>query len=427
MSLELFVPIILMLVLLLVGVPVGFSLLISSTFGLIWIMGWGPATGIMRGALYSETAQLILTTIPMFILMAEFLRESGITTDIYVMLNSWLGHIRGGLAVATALANGGMAALTGSSTATVAALSSIAVPEMRKYGYGDQLSVGTVAAAGTFASLIPPSIGLILIGVLTEQSISDLFIAAIIPGLLTIFFYVILILVWSNYDHDMSGEMEIKASWKERTGATLVVWPAVLLVILVLGGIYTGAVTPTEAGAVGATGAFILLLYKGGRIEEIRKAGRSATELTAMIFVVLLGAFLFGSYMSATGAIGVLITAVAGAPVPRLIIIAAILLMYIAAGTMMSVLAVIIVTLPVVWPLMVDTWGYDPIWMGIVLIKVIEFGLITPPLGLNVYVAVSTIDVEVTSAFRGAVKFLLADLLVLAILVAYPPIVMILL
>jgi len=425
-NIEIFIPLFLMIALLVIGVPVAYSLMISSTLGMIFLIGFTPTTGVMSGILHSEVAQFILSTIPMFILMAEFLREAEITTDLYKVMHYWLGHYRGGLAIATAITNGAMGALTGSSTATVAALSSIAVPEMRRYEYKDQLSIGTVAAAGTFASMIPPSLGLIILGILTETSISDLFLAALIPGILTVIAYVGLIYAWDLYDPDVSGGKIEKRSLKERIEILRLVASPVILVILVLGGIYSGATTPTEAGAVGASGAFILLLNRGGRLDATISASKRAIELTVMIFFILVGASMFGIYMSSTGFISELTTAIVSLPVPRIVIILGILAVYIVAGAVMSLVSVLIVTIPIVWPLIIDTWGYNPIWFGIVLVKMIEFALITPPLGLNVYVATSTVDVNVGTAFRGAVKFLIADLIVLLIIVLYPDIVFVL-
>lgn len=187
MAIDIFIPAVVLLVMIFIGVPVAYAMFISGTAGLVWIIGYGPTTGIIAGALYNNVASYILTTIPMFILMAEFLKAARLTEDLYVAMESFVGHLKGGLAIATTLANGLMAALTGSSTATVASLASIAVPEMRKFGYDDRLSVGTVAAAGSFAIMIPPSLGLIIVGILTETSISDLFIAGIIPGAPSVF------------------------------------------------------------------------------------------------------------------------------------------------------------------------------------------------------------------------------------------------
>lgn len=426
---EILIPVVFLLILIMIGVPVAFSMLIAGSFGLVWLIGYGPTAGLMPGIFYGKIANYILTTIPMFILMAEFLKEARLTEDLYVAMEAFVGHIRGGLAISTTLANGVMAALTGSSTATVASLASIAVPEMRKYGYDDRLSVGTVAAAGSFAIMIPPSLSLIIIGILTEQSIGNLFIAGIIPGALTVIGYSLVILIWATINKSIDGEGKgVASTWRERSNAVSTVWPALILIVLVLGGIYSGAMTPTEAGGVGAFGAFLLLvLFRDGHLTEIIEGARNAVELSTMIFFILLGAYVFSAYMGATGLTDMLLNTVIGSPLPPIAVLLLVLAIYVMLGTMMSQLAILVLTIPVTYPLLVEGFGYSPIWYGIVIVKTVEIGLVTPPLGLNIYVATSTIDVSASTAFDGAVKFLLADIGVLLTIIAFPDIVTLLL
>lgn len=428
-GLEILIPLIVLLVLIMIGVPVAFSMFIAGSFGLIWLIGYGPTAGLMPGIFYGKIADYILTTIPMFILMAEFLKAARLTEDLYVTMEAFVGHIRGGLAISTTLANGVMAALTGSSTATVASLASIAVPEMRKYGYDDRLSVGTVAAAGSFAIMIPPSLSLIIIGILTEQSIGNLFIAGIIPGALTVIGYACVILVWSTVNKSIDGEGKREASsWRERSNAVSTVWPALILIAVVLGGIYAGAMTPTEAGGVGAFGAFLLLvLFRDGELPDLIEASRDAVELSTMIFFILLGAYVFSAYLGAAGLTDLLLNTVIESPLPPIAVLLLVLAIYILLGTMMSQLAILVLTIPLTYPLLVNGFGYSPIWYGIVIVKTVEIGLVTPPLGLNIYVATSTIDVSASTAFDGAVKFLLADIVVLLTIIAFPGIVTLLL
>lgn len=420
-------PAILLIFLLLLGVPVAFSMLIAGVTGLALILGPGPSEGILSGVLYSQVSGFTLTTIPLFILMAMFLRESGLTKDIFAALQTWVGHFRGGLAIATTITNGILAALTGSSTAAVAALSTIAIPEMRKYGYDDRMSIGTVAAAGTIASMIPPSLGLIIYGILTQNNIGDLFIAGVIPGVLTLIGYIFLIQIWARRE-DVAGDPVPRATWAERSESLSSVWAAVILMTVVLGGIYTGIMTASEAGGVGAVGALIILLYrKHSSQEPIGKACKSAIELTTMIFFILIGAFIFSIYMGATGFTDLLLGSIVSLPFPPFIVLLLVVVAYIGLGTVMDQLAVLVLTLPITYPLAVDTFGYHPIWFGVIIVKTIEIGLITPPLGLNVFVATSTIDVEVSTAFRGAGWFLIVDGLVILLLFAFPNIALVLL
>lgn len=427
MAIDVFIPAVLLLVMIFIGVPVAYAMFISGTVGLVWIIGYGPTTGIIAGALYNNVASYILTTIPMFILMAEFLKAARLTEDLYVAMESFVGHLKGGLAIATTLANGLMAALTGSSTATVASLASIAVPEMRKFGYDDRLSVGTVAAAGSFAIMIPPSLGLIIVGILTETSISKLFIAGIIPGALTVIGYTLVITAWATINPEIDGESGRKSTWKERANATSTVWPAVLLIAIVLGGIYTGVITATEAGGIGAFGAFVIfVVFRDAGLQTIRESSRDAVQLATVIFFILMGAFIFSIYMGATGFTDRLLDMAIAAPLPDFGILLLIIFVYLILGMMMNQLAILILTIPVTYPLLVGGFGYNPIWFGIIIVKTVEIGLVTPPFGLNIFVATSTINVPTLTAFKGAAVFLISDVLILLLLLSFPEIVLVL-
>lgn len=426
-AIELLGPLVLLLVLILVGVPVAYSMLISGMLGVWLVIGTERAIGIYATAPYSQTTHYVLSTIPLFILMAMFLKESGLTEDLFRMIQYWVGHIPGGLAVATTIANGFMAVLSGSSTATAATMASISYDEMSKYDYDERLIMGTVSAAGTFAIMLPPSLALILYGVLTENSIGNLFIGGILPGIITLFGYIFVIFIWIGFSDKEMAEVE-RYSWEKRTRSAKHIWPILLIISAVLGGIYSGVITVTEAAAVGATSAFVVgvVLY-GVRLNEIKDALVESLRINAMIFLIIMAASIFGFYITLTGLTQELLTAIQASPFGPLAVLLLILLLYVALGTFMDQLAVLILTLPVTYPLLVENLGYGPIWFGIVIVKTIEIGLVTPPFGLNVYVASGAVDVSVDVGFRGAVRFLLVDFAVLGLLIAFPEIVTVLL
>jgi len=419
---ELVVPTLLLVVLILIGVPVAFALSIAGAAGLLMTLGPDRMTGLVLTVPYSNVATFLLATVPMFILMAEFLNESDLTEVLYEVAHRWFGNFPGGLAITTTLASGGLAALSGSSTATAATMSKIAVPELRKYGYDDRLSFGTVSSAGTFAVMIPPSLGLIIYGILTETSIGSLFIAGILPGLLTIGSYIGVIFLWGLADPDVIGGSTVKYSWTERFSSLTNVWPALIIVFLVIGGLYLGIVTPTEAGALGAFGTFLVAVgLFGMRYTGTVDALQRTAETTTMIFMIVIGAVFFARYLTITGVTPAIIDFITSLPIGPISVLVLVLLVYVALGTMMDQLAILILTLPITFPL-ATSLGFDAIWFGILIAKTIEIGLVTPPLGLNVYIATGPMDVDADVGFRGSIRFIAADLVVLGILIAFPQI-----
>lgn len=425
-DIPMYLPIILMLILLAIGVPIAFSMAISGTVGLIYLIGIERTSGILRNVPHSETTLFVLTTIPLFVLMAELINESGLTEDVFVAGERWLAHIPGGLAIATTLANGGFAVLSGSSSAAAASMSSIAVPEMKKLDYKDTIAMGTVSAAGTFAVMLPPSIALIFYGVWTETSIGALFLAGIIPGALTLIGYIVVIRVWAHRDPELIGGVRENAyPLRERVSTLGPIWPAGIIVLAVIGGIYSGVVTVSEAGAAGAVGAFMVGVgIYGLRLGGLNEAFTRAARISVMIFFIIIGAVIFTRYMAFSGITREIINLITSIPAGPWIIILLILVVYVMLGTFMDQIAVLILTLPVTFPLFVIELGYSPVWFGIILIKTVEIGLVTPPLGMNVYIASGVVDVDVRDAFRGAAAFLTADFVVLALMLAFPGMVM---
>lgn len=440
--------IILLLALLLVlGIPVGYSMGIAGALGLWLYAGESAMSGILATAPYRQSASWILAALPIFILMAEIMARSGLATRLFRATYAWFRRVPGSLAVATVVSTALFGTLTGSSSAATATMAKTAIPEMRKYNYDDRISLGVVASAGSLAMLIPPSIVLIIYGILTEVSIGRLFIAGIIPGALSAILYVGVVLLWVRVNPDIAG-----GRWRRQSaspppssqkaggpGTGVVsdsvpgleasklssvkdVGPTLLLFAAVIGSIYSGVATITEAASVGAAGALLLAMLGGsfGR-REFWEALKATARTTGMIFVIIIGAHIFGYFMTMTGTTQSFVNLVAGMQVAPWVIIAIFLLMYLLLGFVMDQLAVLVLTVPLVFPVIVEL-GFDPIWFGILIIKTVEIGLATPPLGLNVFIATSVSGVTLGNGFRGVARFVFADLGLLIILALFPAI-----
>jgi tripartite ATP-independent transporter DctM subunit len=354
--------------------------------------------------------------------MGQFTFISGISQDLYTMANKWIGHFRGGLATATIAACALFAAVCGSSLATGATMGMVAIPEMRRFKYDLRLATGCVAAGGTLGILIPPSIGFVIYGILTEQSIGKLFMAGFLPGLLLSALFVLAIYFQCVINPQM-GPPAQKSTWAERIRALSGTWAMLLLFIIVMGGIYFGFFTPTEAAGIGAFGALCLIIVlrkvNGGILFEcLRETGK----MTAFIFLVVFGANIFSSFLALTGLPMALSDFITGLPYPRHIILIAIILIYLVLGCFMEVYAIMILTLPIIFPI-VQALQFDPIWFGVIMVIVLEAGLITPPVGLNVFVLKGALpDVPLETIFRGVWPFLTAAVIELILLTIFPQI-----
>lgn len=412
-------PIVLFLVTLVLGMPIGFSLIVAGAAG-IWInAGWMPLLGILRAEPYRHASSFLLTTIPLFILMAELLARGTVVQAMFRCAYAFVGHLRGGLALAAVGANAGFAALSGSSTAAAAAMARISIPEMRRFGYDDRLSLGTVAIAGTLAIMIPPSLGLIIYGILTESSIGRLFVAGIVPGLLSATGFVISIMIWVRRDPTIAPQV-VRTAWPERVRSLTAIGPAMLLVVFVAGSIYSGAATPTEAAAIGALAALVISVAFGGlRGEGMLAAFRASIRSTALIFTIIIGAMIFGKYLAITRLPQDLLETIVALNIPGWAIIAILIVIYLILGCFLDQLAVMLLTLPLTFPLVVGL-GYDPIWWGIVLTKTSEIGLVTPPLGLNSFVVSASADAPLEKTFSGVWRLLIGDMIVLLLLLLFP-------
>jgi tripartite ATP-independent transporter DctM subunit len=377
--------------------------------------------------LVSQTTMRTVTdysfgVIPMFLLMGAFVSVSGISRELFRAANTFVGHWRGGLGIATIAACGAFAAISGSSVATAATFSAVAYPEMRRFNYPQSFSTGVIAVGGTLGAMLPPSTVLVVYGLITQQDIGKLFIAGIIPGGLAIVMHMITIAIIGRVRPGFLPAGP-RSSWRERIRAIGDVWSPLLLFLFVIGGLYGGLFIPTEAGAVGAVGAFAIGVLRGKLPGgSILQALLQATRTAAAVFTVLIGALLFGYFLTITQTPQHVTGFLTGLGVGPYGVLALILLMYLALGCLMDAMAMIILTVPIVFPV-VTALGFDPIWFGVVIVMTVELGLIHPPVGMNVFVIKSVIkDVNMSTIFVGVLPFVLTDIIRLVILVAFPAI-----
>jgi tripartite ATP-independent transporter DctM subunit len=408
--------------LMLLRVPVGMAMGLVGVSGYAYIAGPGPALKLIGQSSMRTVTDYTFGVIPMFMLMGAFVSVSGVSKELFRAANAFIGHMRGGLGVATVLACGGFAAICGSSVATAATFSSVAYPEMRRFGYPQSFSTGVIAAGGTLGAMLPPSTVLAVYAILTQQDIGKLFMAGIVPGLLAMLLYVVTIMVIVRVKPDLLPRGEQK-SWAERFNGLKDVWAPLVLFMFVVGGLYGGFFTPTEAGGVGASGAFLLGVLRG-KLDRagIREALLSATRTSAAVFTVLIGALLFGYFLTITQVPQKLTEMLTGLGVGRYGVLALIMVMYLVLGCLMDAMAMIILTVPIIFPVIVQL-GFDPIWFGVIIVMTVELGLIHPPVGMNVFVIKSVVkDVSFTTIFKGVIPFVVTDLFRLVILISFPAI-----
>ncbi|MEO3387920.1 TRAP transporter large permease [Mesorhizobium sp. CAU 1741] len=413
---------ILLFILLLAGMPVAFTMLITGAVGLYATGGIYPLIGVIKAAPYEHVTSYTLSTLPMFVLMAEFLTAGRFTRDLFTASHKWLGHMRGGIAYAAVAGGVMLSAVSGSSTAAAGTLAAAAHPEMRRYGYDDSFSTGALAVIGTLAIMIPPSIGLVLFGVFTETSVGALLMAGLLPGGLTAIGYAITIAVIVRRDPKAAPTVAEPVPMREKIAGLKPVWPILLLMALMLTAIYSGAITPTEVGAVGALAALVIAVAMGRMgWREFLQALASATRNSAMILAIIACSAVFGIFLTLTGVTQDLLMTIQAADIPPFMVLMCVLLLLLVLGFFLDQLAILVLTLPLTFPLL-SGLGFEPVWLGILFVKAAEIGLITPPMGINVFVVASTTKVPVGKVFRGVWPFVLVELLILAILVAFPAI-----
>ncbi len=358
----------------------------------------------------------------MFILMGAFSFASGISDRLYKTNYKWVGSFRGGLTIATVMACSGFAAICGSTAATAATMGRIALPEMKKYGYDDKLATGTVAGAGTLGILIPPSTVLIIYGILTEQSISKLFVAGILPGILLTFSFVITVIVLCMRNPELGPPGPV-TSWKEKLRSLSGIYETILLFLLTIGGLFSGWFSPTQAGAIGAAGALLIGLFRRQlTIKQIYNAGREGLLTGCMVLFIITGATVFGHFMVITNIPFTLADWVGELMIPPTAAMGVIIIIYFIGGFFMDSMALIVVTLPIFYPV-IQRFGFDPIWFGVIVVLVAEMGVITPPVGVNVFVIKGIApDIPIETIFKGILPFLLSLIMVTILIVFFPQI-----
>lgn len=407
-------------VLMILRVPVGMAMGLVGVTGYSYLVGGGPALKLIGQVSMRTVTDYSFGVVPMFMLMGALVSASGISRELFRAANAFVGHLRGGLGFATIAACGGFSAICSSSVATAATFSTVAYPEMRRYGYPKSFATGVIAAGGTLGIMIPPSTVLAVYAIITQQDIGKLFMAGVLPGLLAVSMYMLTIFTITKVRPNMLPAIP-RSSTKERLQAAKDIWAPLTLFVFVIGGLYGGFFTPTEAGGVGASGAFILgVMRRKLSVISVKDALLEATRTSAAVFTILIGAMLFGYFLTVTQTPQKLAELLTGLGIGRYGVLAIIMLMYLLLGCLMDSMAMIVLTVPIVFPVIMAL-GFDPIWFGVIIVMTVELGLIHPPVGMNVFVIKSVVkDVSFTTIFKGVAPFIVTDLLRLIILIAFP-------
>lgn len=411
------------LVLMLLRLPIAFAMALIGTVGISAIIGWGPAFAMMGQVSFDTVLSYELSVVPLFVLMGNFVVRAGLSDEMYEASYSWLGQYRGGLAMATIVACGGFSSVCGSSLATAATMTKVAMPPMRRYGYAESLATGAIASGATLGILIPPSVVMVVYGIMTQTDIGALFIAGIIPGVIGIAFYVFAVAAVTRVNPEL-GPPGPAVSFRRKLQATRGVLGVTMLFVVVIGGIYLGIFTATEAAGIGAAGSFFLALFRKALTWRSLLAVLEETAATsAMMFFVLIGALIFSNYVNLAGLPNALTEWVGASELSPLVVILGILVIYIALGCVLESMSMVLLTVPIFYPV-VQALGFDGIWFGILVVVVTEISLISPPVGMNVFVLRSVLpEVSTKTIFKGVMPFLASDFVRLALLVFVPSIV----
>jgi len=404
-------------------VPIGVAMGLVGVFGFASIRGINPALNLLATSPIRVIADFNLSLVPFFILMGIFATNSGMSRELFRAGNAWLGSFRGGLALSTIAACAGFAAICGSTVATAATMTKVALPEMRRFGYRDETATGVIAAGGTLGILIPPSVVLVVYGYITETDVGKLFIAGILPGILAMAMYMATVLI----GHRKGLPEGRPFSGREAIASLSGIWAVILLFVAIIGAIYSGVATPTEAAAVGAFLTMVIGIVRGRlNVRSIIDSLTEALRTSVAVYTILIGAVLFGYFLAITQSPQKLTAMLIAFDLGPYGTLALILGLFVVAGCILDSMAMIILLVPIVFPVIVQL-GFDPVWFGIIIVMTAELGLITPPVGINVFV-INTIakDVKLTTIFKGVVPFIVSDLFRLAILVMFPGIVLLL-
>ena len=403
-------------------VPIALAMAIVGMAGLGLMRGWQPAFASTSQVIFETGFAYVLSVIPLFILMGNLVARAGMARELYTAANAFVGHRKGGLATASVLASGGFSCICGSSIATAATMTRVAYPEMKRHGYKDSLATGSIAAGGTLGILIPPSTIMVIYGIITETDIGKLFIAGVLPGLLAIacLYMAVVYVTWRD---PTAGPPAERSSWEQRLQALRGIWAVALLFALVIGGIYGGVFTATEGAGVGASGAFLFALLRGSLTPRVlMDILVDSTRTTAMLFTILIGAMIFTSFVNFTSMPGELrdfLLQFSPSPITVVVVMMAI---YVALGLVMEELSMVLLTIPVFFPVITGL-GFDPVWFGVLIVTIVEIGMISPPVGMNLFVMNSLLpDVKLKTIFKGVWPFVMADVVRLGILIAFPAI-----
>jgi C4-dicarboxylate transporter DctM subunit len=405
------------------GMPIAVTLLISSAIGIFVLRGWNVAANAVFGMPYSKTADFGFIVVPLFILMGHLAERSGVSEGAFKLAYRWVGGLRGGLGITTILASAIFAATSGSSVATSATVGRIAIKEMRRYKYSDIISSGTIGAGGLLGIMIPPSTMMVIYGLVTQVDIIKLFTAGILPGILTTFVFSLGLYIVALVRPDMMPTAPVRFTWRERITGLKDGWGIVVLFGVLMGGIYGGYFTVTEAAAAGvATAVLLLFIRKGFAWREVFASGREAAKSSAMIFFILIGAGVFGRYVALSGLANDLSEWLTALELSRWWILIAITAVYIPLGMFLEPISMVLITMPIVFPVILKL-GFDPIWFGILIVKVSELANITPPVGVNIFV-LRTVDrtMPLSTIFKGTFLFVVLELITLVLLIAFPQI-----
>jgi C4-dicarboxylate transporter DctM subunit len=400
---------------------IGLAMAFVGFLGILYLQGFKQAFGVVGTVPYETVAYYPMAALPLFVFMGVIVGNTSMGEDLYDAAYKWIGMLRGGLASATVLACAVFAAITGSSATGTVLMGKVALPQMRRYKYDDTIASGCIASAGTMGILIPPSMGLILYGLLTEQSVGKLFIAGFFPGLLLTILLILTITITTAF-HPEVGPAGPKTAFKVKVSSLKKTWHVVLLFLLVLGGIYGGIFTPTEAGAIGAFGAFVIVAITGQLTRKIfMDILKEAGWTSAMIFLIIIGAFIFMKFLGISKLPFALVKIIEQFQVSKYVVFAGIILLYIVLGMFLEVYSAVTFTIPIIYPVIVAL-GFDPIWFGVIFVLVIEMGLITPPVGMNAFILGGMTGIPLQTIFRGIVPFFLAMLVCIFLLTIFPEI-----
>lgn len=403
------------------GIPIAFAMAAVGLVGLVSIIGWSPTLSLVGQTYFDAGRSYTLSVVPLFLLMGNLVVQSGVASDLYNAANAWLRHRKGGLAMATIVACGGFSSVCGSSLATTATMTRIALPEMRRFGYSDRLAASSIASGGTLGILIPPSVILVIYGILTQQNIGMLFLAGLLPGLVGIIFYVFAVRLSLLVYPEQDIAVQTKLPLMDRIRALQAVSPALVLFIFVLGGIYVGAFTATEAAGMGAGGAFLLTALRGRlTLKDTLTTLFDTAKTTSVMFFILFGALFFLNYVNFSGLTQDLrnwITLLGAGPYQVIFTIA---IVYLILGCLLESLSMVTLTVPIFFPIVVGL-GFDPIWFGIFVVVAAELSYITPPLGMNIFVLRSVAPgIPIERIYSGIMPFVAVDILRLLLLIAVP-------